>query len=110
MKLLLTAALALNLVSVGPPFSGSELDRALRNYRALLAGQKQLTDFSLRDRRDVIELDQWLRSHEGIVPSETKEQCKERLASTSPSALEEALLDLKCSQRPSGNEPSGGQP
>jgi hypothetical protein len=65
MKLLLTAALALNLVGVNLPLSGPELDRALRNYRAMLAGQKQLADLTLTDRRDVIELDRWLRSPEG---------------------------------------------
>jgi hypothetical protein len=101
MKLLLVAALALNIASGAPPLRGTDLDRALRNYKAMLAGQKQLVDLPPRERRDVIELDRWLRSRDGIVPSETKEQCEERLASPSPSQLEEALLDLKCSGRPS---------
>lgn len=101
MSLLMTAALALDILSASPPLSGTDLDRALRNYRAILAGQTQLFNLTLRDRRDVIELDRWLRSQGRISPSETKEECKANLASESPSSLEEALLDLKCSQRPS---------
>jgi hypothetical protein len=101
MKLLMVTALALEILSAGPPLSSPELQLAIRNYRAILAGQKQLVDLPLGQRRDVIELDQWLRSQRhGIVPSETKAQCKARLGSPSPTALEDALLDLKCSQRP----------
>jgi hypothetical protein len=101
MKLLMVAALALEILTAGPPLTGPELQLAIRNYKAVLAGQKQLVDLPLGQRRDVIELDRWLRSQrQGIVPSETKAQCKTRLGSLSPSALEDALLDLKCSQRP----------
>jgi hypothetical protein len=105
MKLsVIAAALALNIVTGGTPLTGSELHRAIRNYKAILAGQKQLVDLPLPERRDVIELDQWVRSQRAIVPPETKAQCKARLGSESPSQLEDALLDLKCSQRPASQE------
>ncbi|HEY7006249.1 MAG TPA: hypothetical protein VH392_07155 [Sphingomicrobium sp.] len=99
MKLIIMAALALNSFA-SPSLDTMRLQRALANYRAMLAGQKQLGDLSGLDRLDLLELERWLGSPGGIVPSETKEQCKERLRSNAPTELEEALLDLKCSQRP----------
>lgn len=99
MKLIIMAALALNIAAT-PAVDPVRLQRALANYRAMLAGQKQLGDLSTPDRLDVLDLERWLRSPGGIVPSETKQQCKERLGSKSPTQLEEALLDLKCSQTP----------
>jgi len=103
MNVFLTSVLALGIVAARPPLTGSEWQTAVRNYKALLAGQKQLFELSPVERQNVIELDKWLRSTPGIATSETKERCRERLASRSPSALEEALIDLKCSQRPSGS-------
>ena len=100
MKLIIMAALALNFFAATPAFDPVRLQRALANYRALLAGQKQLGDLNTPDRLDLLDLERWLGSQGGIVPSETKQQCKERLGSKSPTQLEEALLDLKCSQRP----------
>jgi len=99
MKLIIIAALALHFAST-PAFDPVRLQRALANYRAMLAGQKQLGDLNTPDRLDLLELERWLGSPGGIVPSETKQQCKERLGSKSPTQLEDALLDLKCSQRP----------
>ena len=103
MKLVMTAALALNILAAGPPLVGSDLDRAVLNYRAILAGQRQLVDLTIPERTNVIKLDQWIRSQQALVSSETKEQCEARLSTQSPSSLEQALLDLKCSQRPSGS-------
>jgi hypothetical protein len=100
MKLIIMAALALNFFAATPSFDALRFQRALANYRAMLAGQRELGELSTPDRVDVLELERWLGSRGGIVPSETKEQCKERLGSKSPTQLEEALLDLKCSQRP----------
>jgi hypothetical protein len=99
MNLLMLMALAANLAA-GPALTGPQMDRALRNYQAVLQGREQLVDLPLPERSEVIELDRWLRSREGIVPSETQRECKARIASGTPSQLEEALLDLKCSQRP----------
>jgi hypothetical protein len=100
MKLLIAAALAWSATASTPTLRGVDVDTALRNYRALLAGQRQLADLPPKQRYDVIELDRWLRSQDGPSGPETKQQCKERLASRTPTRLEEALLDLKCSQRP----------
>ena len=97
--LVLMTALALNFAAA-PAVGTSDLERALRNYRSMLAGQKQFWDLSAPERREVLELERWLGSHEGIAPSETKQQCEARLGSKSPTQLEGALLDLKCSQRP----------
>ncbi len=101
MKLLIAVALAWSSAAGGPTLRGVDVDTALRNYEAVLAGQKQLTDLTPKQRFDVIELDRWLRSQQGMPGPETKQQCKERLASETPTPLGEALLDLKCSQRPS---------
>lgn len=103
MNALIIAAIGLNMVAASPALSGPALDRALANYRALLAGQMQLGNLTPQARLDLLELERWLHNHEGIAPSETREQCLERLASESPSDLELALVDLKCSQRPSGH-------
>ena len=100
MKLIIMAALALTFFGTTPAFDPVRLQRALANYREMLAGQKQIGDLSTPDRLDLLELERWLGSANGIVPSETKQQCMERLGSKSPTQLEEALLDLKCSQRP----------
>lgn len=99
MKLIIMAALALNFFAA-PSVDTVRLQRAVANYRAMLAGQKQLSDLSSLDQLDLLELERWLGSPGGIVPSETKQQCKERLRPKAPTQLEEALLDLKCSQRP----------
>jgi hypothetical protein len=100
MKLVIMAALALNFLPAAPSVDSGDIERALRNYRAMLAGQRQLGDLTAPERLEILELERWLGSHNGIAPSETKEQCKERLRLQSTTELEEALLDLKCSQRP----------
>ncbi|HEX5182650.1 MAG TPA: hypothetical protein VFW19_05790 [Allosphingosinicella sp.] len=103
MKFLAMAALAFSALTASPPASpplaGSDLDRAVRNYKDVLAGRRRLADLPRRERRDLAALDRWLRAHDGIRPSETRDQCKARLASQAPSSLEAAVLDLKCSQR-----------
>ena len=97
-----TAILAVILAASTPALAQSNVERALQNYRGMLAGKTQLYNLSPQERADVLELDRKLRSYQPIRKSETREQCKERLASASPTGLEEALLDLKCSQRPAG--------
>lgn len=96
----IAALLSLPVLMSAPAVAQADLGRTLYNYQQMLAGRKQLHDLSPAERAALLELDRWLR-HEGIGPSETKEQCKERLRSGAPTKLEEALLDLKCSQRPS---------
>jgi hypothetical protein len=95
------AAFALELVAAGPPMSAPALQQALADYRAMLAGQKQMKDLSTLERQNVIELDIWLRHQPAKVVSETREQCRRRLIPRGGTKLEVALVDLKCSQRPS---------
>jgi hypothetical protein len=101
MPLIITAALALSALSASPRLTGAGLDRAVHNYEAMLAGQRQLGDLTPQERLEVIELDRWLRAHDGKLPVETKQECEKRLGSATPTPLGDALLDLKCSQRPS---------
>ena len=100
MNPIMTAALAFGAAAASPTPTGAGLSRAVHNYAAMLAGQRQLSDLSPRERLDVIELDRWLRSHDGKLPGQTKEQCRKELGSVTPTPLGDALLDLKCSQRP----------
>jgi hypothetical protein len=101
MTLMITAAFALGALFADPPLSGGGLDRAVRNYQAMTTGQKQLGDLTPQEGSDVIELARWLREHPGAPPPDTREQCKKRLESVTPTPLGEALLELRCSQRPS---------
>lgn len=100
MKCITAGMLALLFFQSAPAPAQNVNERALVNYRQMLAGQKQFHDFNLQEREEILELDRLLHSRGGIKAGETKEQCKERLRSDAPSRLESALLDLKCSQRP----------
>jgi hypothetical protein len=64
------------------------------------AGHTPFGNLTPQERRRLLELERWLRTQQGIQPSETKAQCLDRLSSPRPTRLELALLDLKCSQRP----------
>jgi len=99
MNALIAAALALSTLSAGPALTAPEIDRALRNYQSLLVGQKQFPDLTVPERLELLELDRWLHSRDG-TDGETKQECENRLSSATPSHLEIALLDLKCSGRP----------
>jgi hypothetical protein len=98
MSLIAIAALA--MFAAAPAPDTPQADRAVRNYETVLTGQKQLGDLTPPERLELIQLEEWIRLHDNVPPPETKEQCKDRLASDTPSHLEDALLDLKCSQRP----------
>ena len=100
MNAMIAAALVLDVLTGNPFLRGPGLDQALSDYRAVVSGGLQLSDLPLRRRQNVLELERLLNSKNGIGASETQQECRERLASESPSALEEALLDLKGSQRP----------
>ena len=100
-SIMITIIAVQSLVATAEP-TRPRLDGALQNYRAMVAGQRQLRDLTPQERVDLLELDRWLHSHDAIRSSETEDECKARLSSKSPTALEGALLDLKCSQRPGG--------
>ena len=99
---LAAVALMVQLAVASPALGQADVDRAVHNYQLLLARQKQFYQLTPQERADVLELDRKLRSGETIRAKETKEQCIERLGSENPTHLEQALLDLKCSQRPAG--------
>ena len=100
MNAIITIALVTDVLTGNALLRGQAVDQALSDYRAVVSGGLPLSDLPRRRRENVIELERLLNSTSGIGPSETQEECKTRLASASPSHLEEALLDLKCSQRP----------
>ena len=100
MNAMITIAVAMDLLTGHPLLRGPEVDQALSDYRAVGVGSMPLSDLPRRRRENVVELESLLNSTTGIGPSETQQECRERLASQSPSQLEEAILDLKCSQRP----------
>ena len=102
MKSIVMMIFAVQALDASAAPTGPRLDGALQNYRAVVAGQRQLSDLTPRERADLMELDRWLHSRDAIRPSETEDQCTERLSSKSPTDLEGALVDLKCSQRPVG--------
>ena len=98
---MLFLALAVQLLAASPALPNPALGRAIVVYRQVLAGQRQVSDLTPQDRLALAALQRELRSEEGMTGAETREQCFERLGSKSPTALEKALLDLKCSQRSS---------
>jgi hypothetical protein len=97
---MLAIALFMDVLTGNPLLRGPDVDQALSDYRAVVSGGMPLADLPRRRRENVIELERLLNSTTGIGPAETQQECRDRLASQSPSQLEEALLDLKCSQRP----------
>lgn len=100
MNAMITIALAMDLLTGHPLLRGPDVEQALSDYRAVVVGGMPLGDLPRRRRENVVELERLLNSTSGIQPSETQQECRNRLASQLPSQLEEALLDLKCSQRP----------
>ena len=93
--------LALQLLSASPAVPDAAAHQTNDNHGQTLSGQRQLSDLTPQERLELLALQRQLRSEEGIGPSETRQQCKDRLASKAPTMLEGALLDLKCSQRAS---------
>lgn len=74
------------------------IDRAERNWIAVFNGTRAFTDLSPVERQEVLLLDR-ARREARVTPPETRETCVAREQSTAPSRLEEAVVDLKCSQR-----------
>ena len=102
MKIIEAAALALIAMSAAPASAQAELERAVRNYLAVIRGEVRLESLSPRERAEVAEVDRRLRApHRPVVAS--AEQCREdeirRRGGGQPSALESDLIDLACSQR-----------
>jgi hypothetical protein len=100
MNAIIAIVLAMDVLTGHPLLRGPDVGQALSDYRAVVVGGMPLSDLPRRRRENVIELESLLNSTTGMGPSETQHECRERLASESPSQLEEAILDLKCSQRP----------
>ncbi|HWI88393.1 MAG TPA: hypothetical protein VNS11_04030 [Sphingomicrobium sp.] len=100
MNAMIAVALVTEVLTGNPLLRGPDVDRALSDYRAVVSGGLPLSDLPRRRRENVVELQRLLNNTRGVGVSETQQECRERLASKSPSQLEEALLDLKCSQRP----------
>jgi hypothetical protein len=105
MDAIMVIGLGLELLTATPAPPQPATERAISNYGLVLAGRRQLSELSLQVRLELIEHGRQLRSHQGGGPSETRQECKDRLTSNTPSRLEGALVDLKCSQRPS--KPAG---
>lgn len=101
MKDLTTAILsAAALLMSAPAFAEFDYDRAQQNYMDLLSGKKQPHDLTPTELYDVRQFDAAVRAHPKPLP-DTKANCREHNATSQPpSPLEDAVLDLKCSQRP----------
>jgi hypothetical protein len=97
----MNAAMIAAMAAAAPVARGQVMESAPTTVRAPAPGRVQIDSLTLHQRHQLAEFERWLRTHEGIRPSETKQACIDRLASDAPSDLELALLDLKCSQRPS---------
>ena len=105
MDAIMVIGLGMELLIATPAPPQPATERAISNYGLVLAGRRQLSELSLQERLELIELDRQLRAPQRALPSETRQECKDRLTSDTPSSLEGALVDLKCSQRSS--KPAG---
>lgn len=86
-------------VATYPPYTGFDLQRAQRNYVAIVEGSKRLGDLSPAEQIEVRQLDENLRDGE-MRPKDTRAECiRKNATSDNPSPLERSVLDLKCSQR-----------
>jgi hypothetical protein len=101
MNPLMLAPLALGLMASPPPQFTAPPQSPITGLNGS-AWQTPLGNLTPEEQRRLLELERWLRTQQGIQPSETKAQCMDRLSSPRPTRLELALLDLKCSQRPTG--------
>ena len=100
MKGLTAAILPAALLMSAPAFAQFNYDRAQQNYMDLLSGKKQPHDLTPTELYEVRQFDAAVRANPRPLP-DTKANCRERNATAQPpSRLEEAVLDLKCSQRP----------
>jgi hypothetical protein len=98
MHLLKSALLGLALLAV-PVSAQVNVDRAIRNYRALQSGQIQLQDLTPLEREEVAEVDRLIRADARDRLSPAERCLRRNRTSERPSPLEQRLLDLKCSQR-----------
>jgi hypothetical protein len=99
MSAMLMIGVGLELLIATPRQPELAVEQAISNYGLVLAGKRQLGDLTQQERLELIQLDRQLRSHHEASPSETRQECKDRLTSDTPSSLEGALVGLKCSQR-----------
>lgn len=94
------AMIALNLLAGAPVLSGTASEKAVTTYQSVVSGQRQLSDLTPEERLELLQLQQLLQRGKSVGAAETKQQCEDRLGSRSPTELGQALLSLKCSQRP----------
>lgn len=98
MPLLKPALLGLVLLAA-PAMGQVNVDRAIRNYRAVQAGQIRLQDLTPLEREEVAEVDRLSRAEPGARLTPEERCLRRNRTSETPSPLEQRLLDLKCSQR-----------
>jgi hypothetical protein len=100
MQLVIIAALAFQVLSSDPMLSGAARERPVGDDQSIRSGQRSLSDLDQRERLELLELQRELNAKKTNGPSETQEECKDKLSTGAPTELEAALLRLKCSQRP----------
>ena len=98
MKILLAGLMLLLSASEAFAMGQADLERAIRNYRAVIEGRQRLQDLTPAERAEVEEIDR--RVHDGQRPHGTpEERCRERELNRSggaPSTLELELINLRC--------------
>ena len=97
---LAAAILSTALLISTPAAAHFDYNRAQQNYMDLLSGKKQPHDLTARELFEIRQFDAAVRTNPKPLP-DTRTNCRERNATSQPpSPLEDAVLDLKCSQRP----------
>lgn len=98
MKALLAGVMLLLAAPEAFAMGQADLERAIRNYRAVIEGRQRLQDLTPAERAEVEEIDRRVR--DGRPPRGTpEERCRERELNRSggrPSALELELINLRC--------------
>ena len=100
MQLVIIAALAFQVLSSDPKLIGTARQHGIGDDQSIPSGQRSLSDLNQRERFELLELQRELNAKKTGGPSDTQEECKDKLSSRAPTELEAALLRLKCSQRP----------
>lgn len=100
MKRVPELALLVAALLCAPAWAQIDLDRARQNYLDLLSGRKQPHELNARELQEVRQYDATVRTAP-TRPPDSKARCREQNATSQPvTPLEDAVLDLKCSQRP----------
>jgi hypothetical protein len=100
MKRLPELALSAAALLCAPAWAQIDPDRARQNYLDLLSGRKQPHEMTPRELQQVRQYDATVRTAPKRPP-DNRARCREQNATSQPvTPLEDAVLDLKCSQRP----------